>query len=262
VVTIEQPAAQADFEGCCNFRDLGGFRACDTTIRSRRLFRSDSLASASAADRARFVELGLATVIDLRSPAEVELAGRYRDPAVRYHNVPFGDPIAEASRVGWGDAGQVALHYLDLLHSSGDAVAEVLAILTDPSCYPAVVHCSVGKDRTGILVALLLSAVGVPDDDVVADYALSGMGAARLALRLRELCADNLTDLERFLPALLSAEPDTMRAFLAGVRAEFGSVAGYVASLGMSSAIDFVRVALLEHAQVRVKAPAVPVAGR
>jgi hypothetical protein len=202
------------------------------------------------------------TVIDLRSPVEVELAGRYADTSVRYHNVPFGDPIAEASRVGWGDAEQVAAHYLDRLRSSGDAVAEVLAILTDPSCYPAVVHCSVGKDRTGILVALLLSTIGVPDDDVVADYALSGMGAARLALRLRALCADSVADLERFLPALLSAEPGTMRAFLAGVRAEFGSVEAYVASLGMTSAIGFLRVALLEHREVRIKAPAVPVAGR
>ena len=119
--------------------------------------------------------------------------------------------------------------------------------MTDPAAYPAVIHCSVGKDRTGILVALLLSVVGVEDDDIVADYALSGMGTARLALRLRELCADNLGDLDRFLPALLSAEPDTMRCFLARLRGEFGSVEGYVAHLGMTSAIDYLRDAVLER---------------
>jgi hypothetical protein len=71
------------------------------------------------------------------------------------------------------------------------------------------------------------------------------MGAARLALRLRELCADNLAELDRFLPALLSAEPDTMRCFLALVRREFGSVEGYLASLGLTSAAAYLRAALL-----------------
>jgi protein tyrosine/serine phosphatase len=200
---------------------------------------------ASASDRARFGELRLATVIDLRSSGEVTLAGRYTDSTVAYHNLPLGDPLAEATTVGWRDPQQVATHYLDLLLSSDDSVAESLAVLTDRAAYPAVIHCSVGKDRTGILVALVLSLVGVDDDDIVADYALSGMGAARLALKLRELCADNLADLERFLPALLSAEPDTMRCFLQMLRGKFGSVEGYVEYLGLTSAIDYLRAALI-----------------
>ncbi len=169
-------------EGCCNFRDLGGYRASTRAVRTRRLFRSDSLGMASASDRARFGELQLTTVIDLRSPSEVALAGRYSDPTVTYRNLPLGDPLAEATTVGWSDPQQVATHYLELLLSSHDSVAEALSVLANPAVYPAVVHCSVGKDRTGILVALLLSLVGVDDDDVVADYALSGMGVARLAL--------------------------------------------------------------------------------
>ena len=126
------------------------------------------------------------------------------------------------------------------------SVAEAFAILTDPACYPAVIHCSVGKDRTGVLVSLLLSALGVDDDDVVADYALSGMGAARLALRLRELCRDDMTALERFLPALLSADPETMRCFLFKVRDKFGSVPEYLDQLGVASSVDYVRAALVQ----------------
>jgi protein-tyrosine phosphatase len=103
---------------------------------------------ASDADRARFGELRLRTVIDLRSPSEVTLAGRYADPTVGYHNLPLGDPLAEATTVGWSDPQQVATHYLELLMGSHDAVAEALAVLTDPAAYPAVIHCSVGKDRS------------------------------------------------------------------------------------------------------------------
>jgi protein-tyrosine phosphatase len=246
VVVIEQPTKHWALEGCCNFRDLGGYRSAHGAVRRRRLFRSDSLATATTSDHARFAELHLRTVIDLRSRAEVQLAGRFSDQSVGYHNLPLGDPLAEAATVGWGNPEDVATHYLELLLSSDDSIGEALAVLTDPAAYPAVIHCSVGKDRTGILVALVLSLVGVADDDVVADYALSGMGAARLALRLRELCADNLSDLDRFLPALLSAEPDTMRCFLARLRHEFGSIEGYVAHLGMTSAIGYLRDALLD----------------
>lgn len=246
VVVVEQPTKHWALEGCCNFRDLSGYRTANGAIGRRRLFRSDSLATATPSDYRRLAELRLGTVIDLRSRSEVTLAGRFWDPDVAYHNLPLGDPLAEAATVGWTNPEHVATHYLELLVSSDESITEALAVLTDPAAYPAVIHCSVGKDRTGILVAVLLSLVGVDDADVVADYALSGMGAARLALRLRELCADNLGELDRFLPALLSAEPDTMRCFLAQLRREFGSVQGYVAHLGMTSVTGYLRAALLE----------------
>jgi protein-tyrosine phosphatase len=245
VVVLEQPAKHWMLEGCCNFRDVGGYRVGNGFLRSRRLFRSDSLVGATADDRTRLRELGLETLIDLRSEAEVALVGRFDDDSVDYYNLPLGDPIGEATTVGWNDPAHVATHYLELLLSSGDSVAEALAILTDPACYPAVIHCSVGKDRTGIFVALVLSSIGVEDADVVADYALSGMGAARLALRLRDLCAANPSELDRFLPALLSAEPATMHCFLAKVREKFGSVQGYLDDIGMGSAPKYLRRTLV-----------------
>jgi protein-tyrosine phosphatase len=246
VATLDQPSPHWSLEGCCNFRDLGGYRAAGGTLRSRRLFRSDSLATASATDRAQLSSLGVATVLDLRSAGEVSLAGRYAGAGVVHHNLPLGDPIAEAATVGWRDPEQVAVHYLELLRSSDESIAEAFAILTDPSAYPTVIHCSIGKDRTGILVALLLSAIGVSDDDVVADYALSGMGTARIALRLREACGAETGALGRFLPALLSAEPETMRCFLCKVRDKFGSVPEYLDRLGVASTIAFIRGALVD----------------
>lgn len=71
VVIIEQPTKHWALEGCCNFRDLGAYRTTNSAVRRRRLFRSDSLATATAGDHLRFAELKLRTVIDLRSRAEV-----------------------------------------------------------------------------------------------------------------------------------------------------------------------------------------------
>jgi protein-tyrosine phosphatase len=117
-----------------------------------------------------FGRVRLGTVIDLRSRSEVTLAGRFWDHHVRYHNLPLGDPLAEAATVGWSNPEQVAIHYLELLLASDESIGEALAVLTDPAAYPAVIHCSVGKDRTGILVAVLLSLVGVDDGDVAIGY--------------------------------------------------------------------------------------------
>jgi protein-tyrosine phosphatase len=246
VATPDDTSRHWSLEGCCNFRDLGGYRAAGGTLRPRRLFRSDSLSGASDTDRAQLSSLPLRTVLDLRSAAEVSLAGRYVASEVVHHDLPLGDPIAEATTVGWRDPEQVAIHYFELLRASDESVAEGFAILTDPSAYPAVVHCSVGKDRTGIFVALLLSALGVADDEVVTDYALSGIGAARLALRLREMCRDDMSAIERFLPSLLSAEPETMRCFLFNVRDKFGSIPEYLEQLGVASTIDYIRGVLVE----------------
>ena len=177
----------------------------------------------------------------------MEIAGRYPDRQPVYFHLPLGNPV-NSSGMGWSDPEQVAMRYFELLLDGTDSIGETLAMLTDPAAYPAVVHCSVGKDRTGIVMALILSLLGVADHDIVADYALSGIGTARLVLRLRDELGDRFSELEPFLPVLLSAEPDSMRIFLARLRAEFGSVAGYVEDIGMASASEYLRAALLEPA--------------
>jgi protein-tyrosine phosphatase len=234
-------------DGCSNFRDVGGYRTgAGARVLPRRLFRSDSLTELSAADRASLRDLGLTTIVDLRSDAETVLAGRAPDLGARYHHLPLGNPVFAADDTDlWDDPERVADFYFEMLDAGSEAVAETLAILTDPAAYPAVIHCSVGKDRTGVAIALVLSLLGVGDADVVVDYALSGVATPHLVERMRERLGERAADLDPYVPALLAAHPDNMRHFLARLRAEYGTIPRYVRHLGLTSAIGYLRFALL-----------------
>ena len=243
---LEVPAEpEWSLEGCCNFRDVGGYAAADASVvRKGTLFRSDSLAAASVGDTERLVRHGVRTVVDLRSDDERTLAGVFRAGGVRVEHIPLADLMAaDAGREFWHAPERIAARYFGLCTEAADAVAEVVAVLTDPAAYPAVIHCSVGKDRTGVVVAIILRSLGVSPTDVVRDFARSAAGRLHLVQRLRQEMAPE--ELEPYLPALLAAEPATMRGFLGRVDDEFGSVPRYLASIDMESAVGYLRAALL-----------------
>jgi protein tyrosine/serine phosphatase len=109
-----------------------------------------------------------------------------------------------------------------------------------------VIHCAAGKDRTGIVSAVLLGLLGVPDKDIVADYALSGGAMVRFLAWLRAEYPDAKDELERSSAAIVAAEPETMALFLQRFRSVHGSFEDYAESLGMISAATALRAALLE----------------
>jgi len=146
----------------------------------------------------------------------------------------------------WVEASYVAKRYSEMLDQGRAAVVEALAILTDPATYPAVFHCAAGKDRTGILSALVLGLLGAADESIVADYALSGGAMIRFLEWLRAEYPDAKEELERSSAAIVSAEPETMALFLARFRSTHGSFDAYAASLGMGEAATGLRAVLLE----------------
>lgn len=242
-----------ELEGAFNFRDLGGYvGAGGRPLRWRRLYRADGLHRLSAGDLERLAELGLRTVIDLRTPGEVTERGRIRWPGddLGYVNLPMMDVLPEKSDydVTWATSEGVATQYESILADGAPAVRQSLQALSDASSYPVVFHCMAGKDRTGILSAVVLGLLGVADDDIVADYALSAAAMERMLSWYRRVQPERAEELEASAASMVHAEPATMERFLSGQRATYGGLDGYAASLGLGDITTTLRALLLEGA--------------
>lgn len=234
---------------CFNFRDVGGYRTNDgLRTRWRRLYRADGLHHLRPGDEKELAGLGLSTVIDLRTPAEVAAQGAVRLP-VQWHHLPLADVLAGAHGAAGAsaEAAAVAESYLATLDAGCDTVREILAVLTDPSSYPAVVCCPSGIDRTGIVTAVVLGLLGVPDHVIITDYAASRESVLRRLGRMRfEHPSAVKVDVDRYGPGALGVAPDAMVRFIQRIRAEHGSFAGYAESLDMAGAVPYLRATLLQ----------------
>ncbi|HZR12044.1 MAG TPA: tyrosine-protein phosphatase [Acidimicrobiia bacterium] len=227
-------------DGPANFRDLGGYPTVDgRTVRSGRVFRSDSLSHLSDADVARLVDgLGLVTVVDLRAANEVAtygpapLAGR----GVAVHHLPIVDETRR--RPGDGEPDPVSRPMAELygmmLERFADRFVGVLRVVADPVNQPVVFHCAAGKDRTGLVAALLLGVLGVDDDVIALDYATTAEHLDELLARQRSRGAAG-NEAGNVDPALLTAEAHVMRDVLAGITTAHGSVTAYVTRHGLDA---------------------------
>ena len=254
--------AWIELDGAVNVRDLGGLptRSDGQTV-SGRLLRSDNLQELSAADVARLVDdIGLTTVVDLRSTAELKAEGPAPLEAVnsvRHVHLPVLPEQGSATDVAADvlltradedrsryPADPVAGHYLGYLEDRPDqVVAAVRTIATSEG--PVLVHCAAGKDRTGVVVALALGAVGVSPDAIVADYMATGERTGPLLDRLRRspTYADDINSKPQ---AEHAPRPGTMPAFLEQVDARYGGARQWLADHGFGEDdLDLLRAKLL-----------------
>jgi len=246
------PSRTLDFEGCVNFRDLGGYRTADgRTVAWRRLFRADGLNKLTPADRAQLRDLGLSTVIDLRTTDEAAQRGSFPvdEVPVRYVGLPLTDVLpATEDLPAWKEAAYVATRYGAMVSDGGPVLTEAIRVLASGDSLPAVMHCSAGKDRTGVLSALVLAFLGVPDETIVEDYALSAAAMERLLGRLMTEYPEAADQVAAYAPAILHVVPETMEQFLASVLLEYGTYGELAESLGVVDAMERLRATVLVHA--------------
>jgi protein-tyrosine phosphatase len=248
-LTDRRVALEAGF----NFRDLGGHEtAGGRRVRTGVLYRADTLHRLTAADLDVLRGLGLRTVIDLRTRTELERFGRagLTDDEVAHHHLPMIDEVRSPESRRLEDEPtpeQRGELYLRMLEGGGPAVAASLRLLAAPGALPAVFHCTAGKDRTGVLAAIVLGQLGVPDDAIAEDYALTeeSVEATRAWLEANDPAS---TAARATYPTWIWEAPaETMLAFLRRVRQDHGSITDLLVGLGLTPAIlDALAMALLE----------------
>ncbi|MBO4208688.1 protein-tyrosine-phosphatase [Micromonospora echinofusca] len=221
------------FDTLFNFRDVGGYATRDgRTVRWRRLYRSDSPHRLTATDVEAFAAIGVRTVVDLRRPYEVTRDGRVPgfDGLAYRHIHPEHREWAESRYDSTTDlARYLADRYRDLTDTGARGLAEAVGVIADPAAAPVMVHCVAGKDRTGLVCALTLAALGVADDDIAADYALTDEGMARY---LTSTVAGPDTNP---LGVPLACPPEAMALFLGELRHRYGSVEEYLMAGGLTA---------------------------
>ena len=220
-------------EELLNFRDIGGLRTADgRTVRPGLLFRSDDPGALNPSSWAALQnERGLATAIDLRSDFENAIMGA-SDGSGRatLHRIPIiGGSMMEAASRGEVTLGQM---YESITREGAADLARAISILGQADALPGIVFCSFGKDRTGVLIALLLDAVGVERRAVIDDYARSTSGSAMYD-RAR---ARSNGQMPTFPTALLEAPSEAITSVLDAIDGRYGSCRKYLASHGVDDA--------------------------
>jgi hypothetical protein len=216
-------------------------------VRWRRLFRSDGLHLLTAADLRRLRdEIGLTCVVDLRSTAELDSEGRGMLAAepMRFHHVPLFDGEVREQRAKAAEM-TLADRYALMAEFAADRIGSVVTRLAGAPG-PAVFHCAAGKDRTGVISAVLLGLLDVPDEVIVADYAATQDNLDAIVDRLMAL--DGYKQMLASLPPdTLHAKPETMVELLRRLAERFGSIEGYARQAGVSpEAIAQLRAAMVE----------------
>ena len=229
------PGRHIAVSGTLNFRDTGGYPVTGGGVTAwRRLLRSDGLHRIDGDGLGQLGSLGLRTVLDLRTREETQIAPSPLDELAQ-----AGALTMHVSLVGEDfDAlpAELADIYDFFIDMRGAAIAAAIRSLARPGALPALVHCTAGKDRTGVVVAFALAAAGVPDEFVAADYALSSLYLDPAHTPTIGMVQESTGLGERLTAALLASPPDLIIRAIDRARRRAGSVADYLIEHGVTCA--------------------------
>mgnify|MGYP001056332564 CR=1 FL=1 len=224
-------------DGSANFRDLGGYRTSVGALTAwRRVFRSDDLSRLSDDDLTQIQSLGVRTICDLRSYPELRARPDRIPAGVEYVHIPIFtiDPIGR-----WRvllmrhrlDALLKSLYRTSIIDRGAPAVGQALRLVADRAKLPLVIHCTGGKDRAGVVSALLLHVCGVPREMIVADYSLTNRSVEKFMAGIKESFSATTPPpglkLEQMYP-LLSARPELIEHAFSHIEATYSSVDAYL----------------------------------
>lgn len=245
------PARHLPLTGVRNLRDAGGYATADgRAVRWRTLLRWDSLHELDEEGRTALRDLGLRTVVDLRSPMEIERWPNVfaATDAPRYLHRPLSPtPAGTIAAPSSEQTADLEVIYRRFVDQSHEGIGAALIALSEQDAFPALVHCMAGKDRTGLVVALLLAIAGVPHETIAEDYALTARYLdAEFVSGAAERAGTYGYSAEQFT-RLLACPPEFMLGILDYVGVQYGGVEGYCARIGLSDAnMTAIRAALVE----------------
>jgi protein-tyrosine phosphatase len=253
---VAEPARILDIKSVINFRDIGGYVTVDgRSIAWRKIFRSGDFSRFSPKEQAVVSALGIATVIDLRSDKE-----RVRGPSLWYDEadqpdiilLPIGGGAADWSsklsrQLQEGGFSREEIHatFIEMYAAIPlENMAEYSALFTQilaSDAAPILVHCTAGKDRTGIAVALILSALDVPRVTIMQDFMLTNEAidvesVSKILAMILSKNSDHEIDSAAIGP-MLSVQPIFLDTAFAAIDAEYGSMDNYLQdALGLTAA--------------------------
>lgn len=257
-----------DLQGTRNTRDIGGYPASGGVVASGMVYRSDNLSSLTDEDLQYLEDIGIRTVIDLRERSRIEKYPNRIPEGADYYIMPIYDHtkplhiplLVRRSRI----PGMFQDSYIEYLDAWSSRMKPVFELLSSPDAYPVLIHCTNGKDRVGVISALILDLLGVPERYIVSDYSLSN-------LHLEEVI-ENFIEHEEGTLLLRVGIPREDLAGLMGVRSRwieqtlahlhrrYGSAEGYLKNQAGAApeAVENLKHLLIETAGTALKSPAVP----
>jgi protein-tyrosine phosphatase len=244
VTKLQTRSRRLSWDACYNARDVGGYETCDgPTTRWDALLRADNLCRLTGEGRAALIDHGVTTIIDLRTERELEvdLPPFRTNPSdgVAYHHLALfpDDDHWYGELAQTSSSGEMYRLFLDRW---GERIAGIITVIARAPEGGVLVHCHGGKDRTGVIVALLLALVGVPDATIAEDFALSDV---YLRPWYDEMLApvEDPEQRERLTKQIFTAFPETMLATLEYLRDEYGGAEQYLLSHG-AWALDIERL--------------------
>ncbi|WP_455591302.1 tyrosine-protein phosphatase [Bacteroides sp.] len=231
---VKVASRNVNIPGIQNFRDLGGYKADGgQNTRWGMLYRSAQIDSINYCSRRELRNLGIKTIIDLRSEKETENYPRLQEGfnVVRIP-IPTGDMEGILQSIQSGKIKTDTIYRMvekmnrDLTTKYHKEYKEIFSILLDKNSYPVIIHCSSGKGRTGVVSALILAALGVNEDVIMEDYRLSNdyfniPKASKYAYKLPAYSQEAIT-------TLFSAKEDFLNAAKDEIERKYGDVNTYL----------------------------------